>query len=63
MTKGGIIYPLAITALAQLFFSKEAGRSLLYDSGGKIMGSAIVGQPFSDPKYFWSRPSATSDYP
>jgi K+-transporting ATPase ATPase C chain len=59
----GIIYPVAITALAQLFFPKEAGGSLLYDSGGNLTGSALIGQPFSDPKYFWSRPSATSGYP
>ncbi len=59
----GVIYPVAVTALAQLFFPKQAGGSLLYDSGGNITGSALIGQPFSDPKYFWSRPSATSDYP
>ncbi len=59
----GIIYPVAITALAQLFFPKEAGGSLLYDSGGNPTGSALIGQPFSDTKYFWSRPSATSGYP
>lgn len=59
----GVIYPVAVTALAQLFFPKEAGGSLLYDSGGNLTGSALIGQPFSDPKYFWSRPSATSGYP
>ena len=59
----GIIYPVAITALAQLFFPKEAGGSLLYDSGGNLTGSGLIGQPFSDTKYFWSRPSATSGYP
>ncbi len=59
----GVIYPVAVTAFAQLFFPKEAGGSLLYDSGGNITGSALIGQPFSDPKYFWSRPSATSGYP
>ena len=59
----GIIYPVAITALAQLFFPKEAGGSLLYDSGGNLTGSILIGQPFLDPKYFWSRPSATSGYP
>jgi K+-transporting ATPase ATPase C chain len=59
----GVIYPVAVTALAQLFFPKEAGGSLIYDSGGNLTGSALIGQPFSDPKYFWSRPSATSDYP
>ncbi len=58
-----LIYPIAVTALAHLFFQKEAGGSLLYDSGGNITGSALIGQPFSDPKYFWSRPSATSGYP
>ena len=56
----GIIYPVAVTVLAQLIFPKEAGGSLLYDSGGNLTGSALIGQPFSDPKYFWSRPSATS---
>ncbi len=59
----GIIYPVAVTVLAQLFFPKEAGGSLLYDSGGNLTGSALIGQSFSDPKYFWPRPSATSDYP
>jgi len=59
----GVIYPVAVTALAQLFFPKEAGGSLLYDASGKAIGSALIGQPFSDPKYFWPRPSVTSDYP
>ncbi|MCZ7384687.1 MAG: potassium-transporting ATPase subunit KdpC [Candidatus Methanoperedens sp.] len=59
----GVIYPVAVTVLAQLFFPKEAGGSLLYDSGGNLTGSALIGQPFSDQKYFWSRPSATSGYP
>jgi K+-transporting ATPase ATPase C chain len=59
----GIIYPVAVTALAQLFFPKEAGGSLIYDSGGNLTGSALIGQPFSDPKYFWSRPSATGGPP
>jgi K+-transporting ATPase ATPase C chain len=59
----GIIYPVATTALAQLFFPKEAGGSLLYDPGGNLTGSALIGQPFSDQKYFGSRPSATSGFP
>ncbi len=59
----GVIYPVAVTALAQLFFPKEAGGSLLYGSGGNLTGSALIGQPFSDPKYFWSRPSATGGPP
>ena len=59
----GVIYPGSVTVIAQLFFPKEAGGSLLYDPGGNITGSALIGQPFSNPKYFWSRPSATSGYP
>jgi potassium-transporting ATPase KdpC subunit len=59
----GVIYPVAVTVLAQLIFPKEAGGSLIHDSGGNLTGSALIGQPFSDPKYFWSRPSATSGYP
>jgi K+-transporting ATPase ATPase C chain len=59
----GVIYPVAITVFGQLFFPKEAGGSLLHDPGGNITGSTLIGQPFSDPKYFWSRPSATSGYP
>ncbi|MDD5435274.1 MAG: potassium-transporting ATPase subunit C, partial [Nitrospira sp.] len=43
----GFIYPVAVTALSQLFFPKEAEGSLLYDSGGNLTGSALIGQPFS----------------
>jgi K+-transporting ATPase ATPase C chain len=59
----GVIYPVAVAVLAQLVFPKEAGGSLLYDASGKVTGSALIGQPFSDPQYFWPRPSATSAYP
>jgi len=59
----GVVYPVTVTVLSQLFFPQEAGGSLLYDSGGNLTGSALIGQPFSDPKYFWLRPSATSGYP
>ena len=59
----GVIYPIAVTVMAQLLFPKEAGGSLIYGSGGNLTGSALIGQPFSDPKYFWSRPSATSGFP
>jgi K+-transporting ATPase ATPase C chain len=59
----GVIYPVAVTVLAQFVFSNEAEGSLLYDPSGKVIGSALIGQPFSDPKYFWSRPSVTSEYP
>jgi K+-transporting ATPase ATPase C chain len=62
MVLTGIVYPVAVTALAQLFFPYQAGGSLVYDKGN-LTGSVLIGQPFSDPKYFWSRPSATADPP
>jgi potassium-transporting ATPase KdpC subunit len=58
----GIIYPLAITATAQFVFPKQANGSLIYRDGRPV-ASALIGQPFADPKYFWSRPSATSPVP
>jgi len=57
----GIVYPLLVTAFAQLFPGKATGSVIERD--GKAVGSALIGQPFSDPKYFWSRPSATSPMP
>jgi K+-transporting ATPase ATPase C chain len=58
----GIAYPLLVTGIAQLAFPRQANGSLL-EAGGKAVGSSSIGQPFSDPKYFWSRPSATSPQP
>ena len=54
----GIIYPLAMTGLSQALFPKQANGSLIYKDG-KPVGSSLIGQPFDDPKYFWSRISAT----
>lgn len=54
----GVIYPLLITGISQLVFPSQANGSLIYE-GDKVVGSKLIGQPFDDPKYFWSRPSAT----
>ena len=59
----GIFYPALVTGLAQLLFSDQANGSIIRDSQGKAVGSALIGQPFRDSKYFWGRPSATAPYP
>jgi K+-transporting ATPase ATPase C chain len=59
----GIIYPLTVAGLAQALFPGKADGSLLTDSGGKSVGSELIGQLFGDPRYFWGRPSATAPYP
>jgi len=58
----GIVYPFAATGLAQLLFHDQAEGSLVM-ADGHAVGSQIIGQSFSDPKYFWSRPSATAPQP
>jgi K+-transporting ATPase ATPase C chain len=58
----GVIYPALVTAVGHLFFSAEATGSII-ERDGKAVGSRLLGQSFSNPKYFWSRPSATSPQP
>jgi len=58
----GVIYPFAVTGIAQVLFPSQAGGSIVMKNG-QAVGSTLIGQPFSDPKYFWSRPSATTPQP
>lgn len=58
----GLLYPLAVTGLAQVFFRYQANGSLLTQNG-QVIGSTLIGQQFSDPRYFWGRLSATSGTP
>ena len=58
----GGVYSALVTGLAQLLFPHQANGSLIVQDG-KVMGSALVGQPFADPAYFWGRPSATGPFP
>jgi K+-transporting ATPase ATPase C chain len=58
----GVVYPLVTWGIAQLAFPGAANGSLIAQNG-KVVGSALIGQPFDDPKYFWSRPSATTPQP
>ncbi len=57
----GLIYPGVMTLLGKVFFSHQTEGSFI-EKNGKKVGSELIGQPFDDPKYFWSRPSATSPY-
>jgi K+-transporting ATPase ATPase C chain len=58
----GIIYPLAVTGIAQVIFPRQANGSIIVKDG-KAVGSKLIGQQFDDPKYFWGRLSATTPYP
>lgn len=58
----GGIYPAAVTLLAGSVLPRQAAGSLVKDASGRVIGSALIGQPFTDPKYFWPRPSATASF-
>jgi potassium-transporting ATPase KdpC subunit len=57
----GVLYPALVIGVSQTFFPKKANGSPIYKNG-VMAGSELIGQPFSDPHYFWSRPSATSPF-
>jgi K+-transporting ATPase ATPase C chain len=58
----GVVYPGLVTLVAALAFPDQAGGSLIL-ADGKVVGSHLIGQPFSSPRYFWGRPSATGPMP
>jgi K+-transporting ATPase ATPase C chain len=58
----GLIYPLLTTGIAQVVFPRQANGSLIVQDG-QVVGSALIGQPFDDPKYFWGRLSVTAPVP
>jgi K+-transporting ATPase ATPase C chain len=58
----GVAYPVVVTAISRVLFARQAAGSLILEAG-KPVGSALIGQNFTDPKYFWGRPSATTPQP
>lgn len=59
----GILYPLAVTGIALIIFPWRANGSVIVDGSGRPVGSELLGQQFTDPGYFWGRPSATNPMP
>ncbi len=59
----GVIYPLLVTAFAHIFYADKANGSLIHNANGQAVGSALIGQSFTQDKYFWGRASATGPYP
>jgi K+-transporting ATPase ATPase C chain len=58
----GVIYPFLVTGIGQLLFPRQVTGSLI-EQNGQWVGSSLIGQHFTDPKYFWGRLSATASYP
>jgi K+-transporting ATPase ATPase C chain len=58
----GFAYPLLVDGIAAAFFSHQATGSLIHDEDGRVVGSEHIGQPFDNPAYFWSRPTAEANY-
>ena len=58
----GFVYPLVVTGIAQVIFPVQSNGNI-FEHNGNVVGSSLVGQPFSSAKYFWGRPSATSSFP
>ncbi|MDA8163688.1 MAG: potassium-transporting ATPase subunit KdpC [Desulfobacteraceae bacterium] len=59
----GGLYPALVTGISQAVFPRQANGSLVHDRSGRVVGSALIGQPFTGPGSLWPRPSATAEFP